>query len=134
MVLPPPRSTHTDTLVPYTTLFRSKFCSRFDGVTKMSRSSFVSDCCASAVPDEHNIVLPSRKAPLVVNTVDSFRMRSPSNDSHVTENDAAWRKRKHCCAAPLSLVEKVVRCCTKATVCRGGSEGDNNEIQSLMRI
>src|SRR3546814_15606867 len=85
----------------------------------MLRSSFVSDCCASAVPDEHNIVLPSRKAPLVVNTVDSFRMRSPSNDSHVTENDAAWRKRKHCCAAPLSLVEKVVRCCLQATFCCG---------------
>src|SRR3546814_6884591 len=71
-----------------------KFCSRFDAVTTMSRSSLVLACCASAVPDEHRIVLPSRKAPLVVNTVESFRMRSPSNDSHVTENAPA-RSEEH---------------------------------------
>src|SRR3546814_13795112 len=118
MIRRPPSSTRTDTLFPYTTLFRSscKFCARFDAVTTMSRSSFIADCCASAVPDEHNIVLPSRKAPLVANTVDSFRMRSPSNDSHVTENDAAWRKHKHCCEAPLSLVENCVGCWPKIAV------------------
>src|SRR3546814_12773302 len=40
MIRRPPRSTLTDTLFPYTTLFRSSSCSRSSGVHSSPKSSF----------------------------------------------------------------------------------------------
>src|SRR3546814_11496736 len=37
MLRRPPRSTRTDTLFPYTTLFRSEACARFDKDTRLGR-------------------------------------------------------------------------------------------------
>src|SRR3546814_7427859 len=43
MIRRPPRSTRTDTLFPYTTLFRSAACKR-------KRSSIFSQCAGSSIP------------------------------------------------------------------------------------
>src|SRR3546814_9909206 len=57
MIRPPPRSTRTDTLFPYTTLFRSWF---FGSITRSSGRAFPRTCCScAAMPPS-----PSNRCPM----------------------------------------------------------------------
>src|SRR3546814_13786605 len=49
MIRRPPRSTRTDTLFPYTTLFRSMFCNQFADVDEIGRAARHAEFLAFAV-------------------------------------------------------------------------------------
>src|SRR3546814_3300964 len=53
MIRRPPRSTRTDTLFPYTTLFRSTVC-------RALKHESTSGCQCAAVPDRHIVLRPHR--------------------------------------------------------------------------
>src|SRR3546814_4978747 len=63
MIRRPPRSTRTDTLFPYTTLFRSSSPKRWDSCTRMSSNASwqVSEACCPSLSrsEEHTSELQS---------------------------------------------------------------------------
>src|SRR3546814_4051088 len=78
MILPPPRSTHTDTLVPYTTLFRSE-------LFNLGTLDFNPNKIYAVV-----LTLIARKEDVATRRVKAFiqngLVESPSEDMYLTTN------------------------------------------------
>src|SRR3546814_10277790 len=106
MLRRPPRSTRTDTLFPYTTLFRSPRCSRGDKAARRPACPHASSCRRSA--PEH---------PLPVRSRGTQFLRPPSSGGQIPlAPECPANTRNH--IPPASL----------------RSEEHTSELQSLMRI
>src|SRR3546814_8126737 len=111
MIRRPPRSTRTDTLFPYTTLFRSEFVARFERV-KARRSS------VGAGP----------RAKEAVNVPHKFAFRSNRDEVALVIPRVSSENRPF---LPVGLVERDIILGVRNFA---RSEEHTSELQSLMRI
>src|SRR3546814_5145272 len=109
MIRRPPRSTRTDTLFPYTTLFRSQF-----GIQAVIASSFAEIFHANAMNNRLLLVVLS-EAQVQAIMADA----SQSSTAEVSIDIQAMTVRSHSCQAQFTLAR---------------SEEHTSELQSLMRI
>src|SRR3546814_1660860 len=108
MIRRPPRSTRTDTLFPYTTLFRSDHCDRYRKPTGHANGR------SKVAPSETGHGMPSPAEPGCW----------PSSISE--ETVSAWRRD--------SINGRIFACRTSGVMAPTRSEEHTSELQSLMRI
>src|SRR3546814_9780888 len=114
MIRRPPRSTRTDTLFPYTTLFRSQF-----GIQAVIASSFAEIFHANAMNNRLLLVVLS-EAQVQAIMADA----SQSSTAEVSIDIQAMTVRSHSCQAQFTLADRH----------KHRSEEHTSELQSLMRI
>src|SRR3546814_14042030 len=91
MIRRPPRSTRTDTLFPYTTLFRSPdFCP----IPPSLRNMFAE--LAKEYPDEfikqrHSLLRWARRGVLLLNTALTVEAHTPRSEEHTSELQSLMR-------------------------------------------
>src|SRR3546814_1812704 len=123
MIRRPPRSTRTDTLFPYTTLFRS--------LTRL-QIEIETSCFANTLQEQHKFV------PLIIGACDVMAA------TEIQPFDLAKKRtdeRFHCCPGPVErqkilLAKRVEMQARNALQIRRAkrSEEHTSELQSLMRI
>src|SRR3546814_2989921 len=116
MIRRPPRSTRTDTLFPYTTLFRSE----------QARFEHVRPAATHPRRADHDRERRGRRAVAHARRPESVGERDPEPRRQCTRCDAGRRQAHH------RNRERISRCTLR---CRAGrSEEHTSELQSIMRI